>query len=112
MGLVEGNPVRAHVPVAAGAGFIYVALGDLGEAAMLLAFVFITVGINLVQSSRTERVLEALRDLSSPRALVIRDGAARRIAGREVVEGDILLVSEGDRVPADAHLIEARPANR
>lgn len=90
-----------------GAGFIYVALGDLGEAAMLLAFVFITVGINLVQSSRTERVLEALRDLSSPRALVIRDGAARRIAGREVVEGDILLVSEGDRVPADAHLIEA-----
>ena len=70
------------------------ALGDLGEAAMLLAFVFITVGINLVQSSRTERVLEALRDLSSPRALVIRDGAARRIAGREVVEGDILLVSE------------------
>ncbi len=90
-----------------GAGLIYVALGDLGEAAMLLAFVLITVSISLIQASRTERVLEALRDLSSPRALVIRDGAAKRIAGREVVEGDILLISEGDRVPADAHLIEA-----
>ncbi|MFN4264675.1 MAG: cation-translocating P-type ATPase [Aquabacterium sp.] len=91
-----------------GAGVIYLILGDLGEAAMLMAFVVLTLGISLVQATRTERVLEALRDLSSPRALVIREGAARRIPGREVVEGDVILVSEGDRVPADAHLIEAQ----
>ncbi|HET8693711.1 MAG TPA: cation-transporting P-type ATPase, partial [Aquabacterium sp.] len=90
-----------------GAGLIYLVLGDVAEAAMLMAFVVLTMGISLIQASRTERVLEALRDLSSPRALVIRDGAARRIAGREVVEGDLIVISEGDRVPADAHLVEA-----
>jgi Ca2+-transporting ATPase len=57
-----------------------------------------------VQERRTERALEALRDLSSPRALVIRDGAQRRIAGREVVRGDLVVLGEGDRVPADALL--------
>jgi len=46
--------------------------------------------------------LEALRDLASPRALVIRDGVQKRISGREVVRGDIIVLSEGDRVPADA----------
>ena len=106
-GLLKDTLSEPMFQLLIGAGLIYVALGDLGEAAMLLAFVLITVAISLVQASRTERVLEALRDLSSPRALVIRDGAAKRIAGREVVEGDILLISEGDRVPADAHLIEA-----
>lgn len=90
-----------------GAGGIYLVLGDLGEAAMLLAFVVLTVTISLVQASRTERVLEALRDLSSPRALVMRDGVPKRIAGREVVEGDVLLINEGDRIPADAQLLEA-----
>jgi hypothetical protein len=49
--------------------------------------------------------LEALRDLTSPRALVIRDGEARRIAGREVVRGDLVMLAEGDRVPADAMLV-------
>ncbi|MDE2075635.1 MAG: cation-translocating P-type ATPase [Burkholderiales bacterium] len=90
-----------------GAGLIYLVLGDGAEAVMLMAFVVLTMGISLIQATRTERVLEALRDLSSPRALVIRDGAARRIAGREVVEGDLIVISEGDRVPADAHLVEA-----
>ncbi len=90
-----------------GAGVIYLFLGDVGEAVVLLGFVVLSLSISLIQSSRTERVLEALRDLSSPRALVIRDGAARRIAGREVVEGDVIVISEGDRVPADAHLLAA-----
>jgi Ca2+-transporting ATPase len=62
--------------------------------------------ITVVQETRTERVLEALRDLTSPRALVIRDGERRRIAGREVVRGDFIVLAEGDRVPADAVLIE------
>jgi Ca2+-transporting ATPase len=90
-----------------GAGVVYLALGDAGEALILLAFACLSVTITVVQEARTERVLEALRDLTSPRALVIRDGARQRIAGREVVRGDLLVLSEGDRVPADAQLTEA-----
>jgi Ca2+-transporting ATPase len=78
----------------------------LTDALMLLGFVFVVMGITIVQERRTERALEALKDLSSPRALVIRDGQQRRIAGRDVVRGDIVLVSEGDRVPADAVLLQ------
>ena len=66
-------------------GVIYFILGDVQEAMMLLGFVFVVMGITLYQERKTERALEALRDLSSPRALVIRDGSRRRIAGREVV---------------------------
>src|SRR3989304_5626135 len=72
-----------------GSGFIYVFLGDVQEALLLLSFVFVIIGITLYQERKTERTLEALRDLSSPRALVIRDGATRRVPGREVVRGDI-----------------------
>jgi Ca2+-transporting ATPase len=89
------------------AGSLYLLMGKLGDALMLLGFVFVVMGITVVQERRTERALEALRDLSSPRALVMRDGRRRRIAGREVVRGDVLLVAEGDRVPADALLRRA-----
>ena len=85
-------------------GAIYLLLGDVREAAMLLGFVFVVLGITLYQESKTERALSALRDLSSPRALVIRDGMQVRIPGREVVRGDVMVLSEGDRVPADAVL--------
>src|SRR5450756_1496106 len=90
-----------------GGGLIYLALGDLTEALILLAFATMSVSITVVQETRTERVLEALRDLTSPRALVIRDGERRRIAGREVVRGDFVVLAEGDRVPADAVLVES-----
>ncbi len=83
-------------------GAIYLILGDAQEALMLLGFVFFIMGISLYQERKTERTLEALRDLSSPRALVIRDGRQKRIAGRDVVRGDTLLLAEGDRIPADA----------
>jgi Ca2+-transporting ATPase len=83
-------------------GVVYLVLGDVEEALMLLGFVFVVMGITLYQERKTERALEALRDLSSPRAMVIRDGVEKRIAGRDVVRGDILVVKEGDRVPADA----------
>lgn len=86
-------------------GILYLILGDIKEAMMLMGFVFIVMGITLYQERKTERALEALRDLSSPRALVIRGGKERRIAGRDVVRGDILVVSEGDRVPADAVIL-------
>ena len=87
-------------------GAIYLLLGDRQEALILLGFVIIVTAITLYQEQKTERALAALRDLSSPRALVLREGKRRRIAGREVVRGDLLVLSEGDRVPADAALIE------
>jgi Ca2+-transporting ATPase len=87
-------------------GAIYLALGDVKEAVILIVFAMLSVVITVVQESRTERVLEALRDLTSPRALVIRDGERKRIAGREVVRGDFIVLAEGDRVPADAVLVE------
>lgn len=86
-------------------GTIYLILGDAQEAFMLLGFVFFIMGISLYQERKTERTLEALKDLSSPRARVIRDGQQRRIAGRDVVRGDLLLLAEGDRVPADAVIL-------
>jgi len=84
-----------------GCGTVYLFLGDAREAAVLLASVFVVVGITLYQNQRTERALDALRDLSGPRALVIRGGRERRIPGREVVRDDLVVVSEGERVPAD-----------
>jgi P-type Ca2+ transporter type 2C len=86
----------------AAGGTIYLVLGDVQEALMLLGFVFLIVAITLYQEWKTERALEALRDLFSPRALVIRNGQPQRIAGREVVRDDIIVLREGDRVPADA----------
>jgi len=86
-------------------GLLYLFLGDQEEAIMLMGFVFVIIGITFYQEQKTERALDALRDLSSPRALVIRDGRQQRIAGREVVRDDIILIAEGDRVPADAVLL-------
>lgn len=90
------------------AGAIYFALGDATEGSVLLIFATISVSIAVIQESRTERVLEALRDLTSPRAQVIRDGKQQRIPGAEVVRGDLLLLAEGDRVPADALLVSGQ----
>jgi len=86
-------------------GVIYLSLGDRKQAAVLLTFVVVVIGITFYQERKTERALEALRDLSSPRANVIRSGEQKRIAGRDVVNGDALLLAEGDRVPADVVLL-------
>jgi Ca2+-transporting ATPase len=88
-----------------GAGLIYILLGEKQDALMLLFFVFVVVGITFYQQRKTERALEALKNLSSPRALVIRDGAQKRIPGREVVREDYIILREGDRVPADAVVV-------
>ena len=85
-----------------GGGVIYWVLGDLQEALILLGFVLFLMGISLYQEGKTEHAIAALRDLSSPRALVIRDGQRQRVAGRDVVRGDVCVLTEGDRVPADA----------
>ena len=75
-----------------GCGAIYFLLGDRSEAVMLLGFVVLIVGITLYQERKTERAIEALRELASPRALVIRDGRQQRIAGRDVVRDDVLVL--------------------
>lgn len=90
-----------------GAASLYLALGDLHEGLLLLAMVGVTVGLTLFQEGKTERALQALRELGSPRALVLRDGQPVRIAGAGVVRGDLLVVAEGDRVAADAVLLRS-----
>jgi len=88
-------------------GTIYIALGDKGEGFMLLASVFIVVYISFFQQRKTEKALVAMRELSAPRALVIRGSLEKRIAGREVVNDDIIILQEGDRVCADAVVLQA-----
>lgn len=87
-------------------GAIYLALGDRAEALFLLGFVLVIIGITLAQERKTQRALESLRELSAPRALVVRDGQEQRISGREVVCGDVLVLREGDRIAADARLFQ------
>ena len=89
------------------AGCLYLLLGDLQEGVALLVFVLVVLGLTLYQEGRTERAIAALRDLSSPRALVLRDAQWQRIAGSDVVVGDILMLAEGDRIAADAELLSA-----
>lgn len=86
-------------------GLLYLWLGSPKEAGMLLFFVFVVISITVIQEERTEKAIDALRNLSSPRALVIRDGVQLRVAGREVVLGDLIFVEEGDRVPADGKML-------
>lgn len=88
------------------AGAVYIGLGDYSEGIVLLSWVLIIIYITYFQHRKTERSLDVLKQLSAPRALVIRDGMEQRIAGREVVPGDLLILHEGDRIPADATLVE------
>lgn len=87
-----------------GGAALYLLLGDVGEGLTLLGFVVVIIGITVFQEGRTERALDALRDLSSPRATVVRDGQRHLISSLEVVRGDVVWLVEGDRVPADAIL--------
>jgi P-type Ca2+ transporter type 2C len=105
--VIAGEVVREPMFLLLGVGAaLYFALGDWVEALILLASVLAVMAITIYQERRTESALEALRDLSSPRALVVRDGEPRRISGREVVPGDLMLLQEGDRIPADGILRE------
>ena len=86
-------------------GVAYLLFGDTGEALILLVFATFSILVTTIQELRTERLLESLRDLTSPRALVVRGGQRVRIAGREVARGDLLILAEGDRVAADGWLV-------
>ena len=102
--MVLGEPMLLLLVAAGALSFL---LAERLEASLLMASVLVVVGVTLFQGRRTERALARLREMSAPRALVLRDGVQRRIPGRDVVIGDILLVGEGDRVAADAAVIES-----
>ncbi|WP_374468860.1 HAD-IC family P-type ATPase [Phenylobacterium sp.] len=88
-----------------GAAGLYLALGDLSEGLFLTAGAAVAIGLVILQEARSERALSALRELAQPLARVIRDGAEQRLPARELVPGDLLLVGEGERLPADALLV-------
>lgn len=90
------------------AGLLYFFLGEFADALVLSVFVLLSAAISIVQQKRADRVMEGLRNLSAPRAIVIRDGVERRLPARELVCGDLIVVIEGDRVAADAVVLEAR----
>lgn len=87
-----------------GCSVLYILLGDIREGIIMLCTVNVIITITFYQSRRTEKALAALKNLSAPRALVVRDGKEQRIAGREVVPGDIVILNEGDRIPADGEI--------
>ncbi|MGE5758948.1 MAG: cation-translocating P-type ATPase [Gemmatimonadota bacterium] len=89
-----------------GAGTVNFLLSEPLDGIILMSFVVVVIAISIYQEHKTENALAALRDLSSPRALVVRDGRQVRIAGRDVVRGDVVLLAEGDRVPADGVLLD------
>lgn len=89
-----------------GAAATYLIVGDVGEGIFMLAGATVSFGLVIVQEARSERALQALRDLAEPKARVVRDGVTRTIAASQLVPGDVILVSEGHRVPADAILRE------
>jgi Ca2+-transporting ATPase len=89
------------------AGVVNFLLSEPLDGVILMLTVLVVIGISTYQEHKTENALSALRDLSSPRALVVRDGRQLRIPGSEVVRGDVILLAEGDRVPADAVLVES-----
>ncbi|WP_426191574.1 cation-translocating P-type ATPase [Massilia sp. DWR3-1-1] len=88
-------------------GLVYLLLGDRGEALMLLCFVFLVMGMTFFQQRRTQNALASLREMASPSAQVVRSGAVRTMAARDLVCGDIVFVAEGTRVPADLLLLES-----
>ncbi len=85
-------------------GGLYLAMGKLSDGLLLLSFVLVVIGSTILQRRRTEKALDALRQMSSPRCLVIRGGKEIRLSATELVCGDIIVLGEGDRVPADALL--------
>ncbi len=88
------------------AAALYLLLGEARDAAILGASVLLVIALTLHQELRSERALQALRDLSSPRARVLRDGIERIVPARELVAGDMISIAEGDRIPADARIVD------
>ncbi|TAL03507.1 MAG: cation-translocating P-type ATPase [Rhodospirillaceae bacterium] len=96
------EPMFLLLVIAAG---LYLVLGDLAEGAFLAAFAVFNIALVAVQERRTEKALEALRELSAPDAIVIRDGVDRKVPSALLVPGDLMRLSEGDRICADALVV-------
>ncbi len=90
-----------------GAAVLYLLLGEPRESILLMLMVLLTLGMTLYQEGRTGRALAALRELSAPVATVIRDRRRQRVAAAGLVRGDLAVLADGDRVPADALVLEA-----
>lgn len=86
------------------AAALYLVVGDLGEGLFLIGGATVSVFLVIFQDARSERALAALRQLAEPFAHVMREGGQQRIAVRDLVPGDIVLLSEGERIPADGVL--------
>ena len=88
-----------------GAACIYFALGEPRDGCIMLAFIIIMGGTELYQEWRTDKTLDALKELSSPKVKVVRNGQERMIASEDIVPGDIMLLAEGERVSADGEIL-------
>lgn len=106
LSIVAGTLKEPMILLLVATGIVYFLIGDLRESLAIVVSILAVIAISVTQKQRTEHTLEALRDLTSPRALVIRAEGTRRIAAREVVPGDIIILNEGDRVPADGRVVE------
>lgn len=87
--------------------FIYLLIGSLEDTLLLSGFIALSITITVYQENKSEKAIAALKDLSSPRTLVIRDGQSFRIPSRELLVGDLIILEEGDRIAADAKLIQS-----
>ncbi len=85
-------------------GIIYQFIGDTSEALLLSASVILIIIITIYQEGKTESAISALKTMASPRTNVIRDGQIRKVDGKDLVPGDIIIVNEGDRIPADIEI--------
>ncbi len=87
------------------AAIAYILLGEPNEGAVMFVFVGAIIAIDLVQEWKTDRTLQALKELSAPKVKVIRDGAEKEILSEELVPGDIMLLAEGVKIPADGRVL-------
>ena len=88
------------------AATLYLALGELGDGLIMLVFVAVMAAIELVQEYKTDKTLEALRELSSPRVRVLREGSLIDIESRFLAVGDLMLLEEGQKIAADGEILE------
>lgn len=89
------------------AATIYFFLGEPRDGAIMLIFVVGIIGIDIIQEWKTDQTLNALKDLSAPRVQVIRDGKRQTIESVNLVPGDLMIIAEGVKVPADGKILEA-----
>ncbi|MDD4168881.1 MAG: cation-translocating P-type ATPase [Desulfotomaculaceae bacterium] len=101
---VIGEPMFSLLLVAA---IIYFILGEPRDGAIMLIFVVGIISIDVIQEWKTDKTLNALKDLSAPQITVLRDGKEMVIASADLVPGDLMLITEGVKIPADGEVLKA-----